>query len=37
MKFNKETMDEKVRFLIQKEKRIRRHMRIVKCLSLEDM
>ena len=30
-------MDEKVRFFIQKEKRIRRYKRIVKCLSLEDM
>lgn len=36
-KFNKETMDEKVRYFTQKEKRIRRYKRIVRCLSLEDM
>ena len=36
-KFDKETMEEKVRFFIQKEKRIRRYKRTVKCLSLEDM
>ena len=36
-KFDKETMDEKVRFFIQKEKRIRRYKRTVRCLSLEDM
>lgn len=36
-KFDKETMEEKVRFFIQKEKRIRRYKRTVRCLSLEDM
>lgn len=36
-KFDKETMDGKVRFFIQKEKRIRRYKRTVRCLSLEDM
>lgn len=36
-KFNKETMDEKVRFFTRKEKRIRRYKKIVRCLSLEDM
>ena len=36
-KFDKETMEEKVRFFIQKEKRIRRYKRTVRSLSLEDM
>lgn len=36
-KFDKETMDGKVHFFIQKEKRIRRYKRTVRCLSLEDM
>lgn len=36
-KFDKETMEEKVRFFIQKEKRIWRYKRTVRCLSLEDM